>query len=122
MLKEMKHVRQIHGDGFRRWFTDEYFDLFVWFEDKHYKKMTGFQLCYDKVKNEHAITWTENKGFVHETVDDGESNASVNRTPILVSDGIFDYQTTAERFKKNSGDIDKDISDFVYKKILDYHA
>ena len=27
MLVEMKDVRQIPNDGFRRWFTDEEFDL-----------------------------------------------------------------------------------------------
>lgn len=122
MLKEMKHVRQIHGDAYRRWFSDDYFDLFVWFEDRHFKKLTGFQLCYNKIKNEHAITWTEAKGFVHETVDDGESNASVNRTPILVSDGMFDNKTTAEKFKDSSNDIDKVITEFVYKKLLEYPA
>ncbi len=29
---ERKNLRQIAGGGFRRWFSDEYFDLIVWYE------------------------------------------------------------------------------------------
>lgn len=52
MLVELKDVRQIPNDGFRRWFTDEDFDLIVWYEDD---KITGFQLCYDKKEMEFLI-------------------------------------------------------------------
>jgi len=33
MLVEHAHVRQIHGEGYRRWFADDYFDLIVWYDD-----------------------------------------------------------------------------------------
>lgn len=120
MLIEMRNVRQIKGDGYRRWFSDDYFDLYVWYEDEDLKNLLGFQLCYNKLKNEHAITWTKKAGFKHETVDDGESNASANKTPVLVSDGAFDSRTVSERFCSASGDIDKHVAHLVYKTLKKY--
>ena len=34
MLVEYRNVRQIRGEGHRRWFSDEYFDLIVWYDGK----------------------------------------------------------------------------------------
>jgi len=31
MLSEIEHTRQIPNEGYRRWFTDESFDLIVWY-------------------------------------------------------------------------------------------
>ncbi len=42
MIVEKKDARQIENEGFRRWFTDDFFDLIVWYENK---EITGFQLC-----------------------------------------------------------------------------
>jgi hypothetical protein len=33
MLVGHAHVRQIHGEGYMRWSTDDYFDLIVWYDD-----------------------------------------------------------------------------------------
>jgi len=56
MLTEIRNARQVEGEGFRRWFTDDYFDLIVWYGDQN--AMIGFQLCYDKQGKERALTWT----------------------------------------------------------------
>jgi len=40
MLGEIRNVRQIEGEGTRRWFTDRYFDLIVWYDDSG--SLTGF--------------------------------------------------------------------------------
>jgi len=45
MLKEFKEVRQ-HDEGFRRYFFDEWFDLYLWY-DKENGDLRGFQLVYD---------------------------------------------------------------------------
>jgi len=45
MLKEIKSVRQIPGEAFRRWFQDKYFDLIVHYNPK--KEITAFELCYN---------------------------------------------------------------------------
>jgi hypothetical protein len=70
MLVEIRNTRQIEGEGFRRWFTDEFFDLIVWYDEK--RTLVGFQLCYDKEGRERALTWTREHGFQHNRIDDGE--------------------------------------------------
>lgn len=104
-----KHVKQNPGEPHRRWFEDDYFDLIVWEDEKF--AIIGFQLCYDKLHNQHAITWTEKTGFMHNKVDDGENKpGKYKSTPILVADGIFDHETIAETFKRNSVDLDTNLN------------
>ena len=38
--------RHVHGDYDRRWLSDDYFDLIVWYTSTN--TVHGFQLCYDK--------------------------------------------------------------------------
>ena len=45
MLREMASVRQQDSSVRRRWFRDDYFDLFTWQEPDG--GIVGFQLCYD---------------------------------------------------------------------------
>jgi hypothetical protein len=118
MLYEVKATKQREDEDFRRWFTDDFFDLFVWFSKKG--KITAFQLSYDKNINERAITWRRKGGFMHTKVDDGEHLPSSMMTPVLVSDGVFDNKTIAERFKEAAAELDSKLVNFVYKKILDF--
>ncbi len=119
MLKEYMNVRQIAGESKRRWFSDEYFDLVVWLDER--EDIVGFQLCYDIVKGQRALTWHEETGFSHHRVDDGENRpGKLKATPILIPDGRFEYQEIAEKFKKESKNIEKWISKFVYKKLMEY--
>jgi len=119
MLSELKNVRQPETDVLRRWFTDSYFDLIVWYNKKG--GITGFQLCYDKTFNEHSLTWKAGEGFVHNRIDDGEVTGTAKMTPILVQDGSFDKLSVAERFKHESDRIEKQIRELVYSKILEFH-
>ena len=53
----------------RRWYHDEYFDLFVWQTDEG--DVTLFQLCYGVGASERALVWHRIGGFFH----DGEGPA-----------------------------------------------
>ena len=121
MLKEIQHVRQINGEPARRWFSDEFFDLIVWFDNEG---ITGFQLCYDIRRDERALTWRKGHGYTHDRIDQGEARPEMpgmrKSTPILVIDGIFDYKNIAVRFKEESKEIDSTVAEFVYKRILHY--
>src|SRR5256714_15108520 len=44
----------------RRWFHDEYFDLFVW---QTHGEVTLFQLCYGIDSSERALVWDKRRGF-----------------------------------------------------------
>ncbi len=119
MLEEYKNVYQPEGEPKRRWFSDEYFDLIVWYDDKDV--IFSFQLCYDKTRKQRAITWKNPSYYFHMKVDDGENRpGNYKSTPILVPDGIFDYRNIAERFKNDSAQLDSNISTLVYDKILTY--
>ena len=117
MLTEWKKVRQHPGEGYRRWFRDERHDLIVWYELDH---LVGFQLCYDTNTNERAITWRATGSYVHAKVDDGEQPLGAKSTPILVSDGIFDAQRVAGEFRKAAAEIDREIADLVYDRLVSY--
>jgi hypothetical protein len=45
----------------RRWFHDDYFDLFVWQTDGG--EMVQFQLCYGIDPSEQALVWHKHDGF-----------------------------------------------------------
>jgi hypothetical protein len=120
MLSEIRHTRQVPGEGYRRWFTDEYFDLIVWYDDD--AAFYGFQLCYDKMGRERALTWTRNHGFRHDAIDAGEVPGSPKMTPVIVADGEFSAQPIAQRFRQESASIDPELSLLVYDMILSFPA
>jgi hypothetical protein len=61
-------LKEIHGvaddpPAQRRWFHDEYFDLFVW---QAQGELTLFQLCYGGDASERALVWDRARGFFHD--------------------------------------------------------
>ena len=115
MLIELDAVLQVAGDSPRRWFTDDFFDLIVWYGGD--QRIVGFQLCYDKGKNERALSWRKESGYTHHAVDDGETPGHSKMAPILVSDGYFDSQSVAEEFKRRCSNLDEDLRDFVLGRL-----
>jgi hypothetical protein len=114
MLKEVPSVRQIEGEGRRRWFTDEYFDLIVWYDRG---RIQGFQLCYDKGGRERALTW-RGEGFTHHAVDTGEDDRrGFKATPILVADGLLDRDDLAERFRQSGQALEPGLTAWILEKI-----
>jgi hypothetical protein len=120
MLREIHNARQVEGEGFRRWFTDEYFDLIVWYDDN--RRLIGFQLCYDKQGKERALTWTTDHGFQHNRIDSGEVPGHSKMTPVIIADGMFDNRPVAERFSRECGEIDRQIAKFVVESLKSYPA
>ena len=117
MLTEIRNVRQVQGEGARRWFTDEYFDLIVWYGDN--ESMVGFQLCYDKGRAERALTWEPATGLIHSAVDDGEFGIGLRHkaTPVLAPDGALDLPRLAGRFRAASPDVPARIVEFVAARL-----
>src|SRR5687767_8308064 len=62
MLKEILGVAD-DPPAKRRWFHDDYFDLFVWQADG---EVTLFQLCYGADSTERALVWDRERGFFHD--------------------------------------------------------
>lgn len=119
MLKENPNVRQIEGDPPRRWFSDDFFDLIVWFAPDG--AVCGFQLCYDREYKPRALTWMKEGGYRHDGIDDGESDLGGHKsTPVLVQDGAFDKQDIGARFEAESAGLPKEVRDKVLEKIREY--
>lgn len=114
MLREIHKVQQHKEEPFRRWFTDNYFDLIVWYSNK---EIIGFQLCYDKTQKERALTWKKDSGFQHNLVDDGCNTPLKNQTPILIPDGMLSQNEILKKFKDSSKSINKEIAGFISEKI-----
>ena len=119
MMTEYDNVAQKENGIFRRWFQDDYFDLIVWYgmEDK---ELRGFQLCYDKNRSQHALTWHRDSGFAHNRIDDSRAPLRHPTTPILVQDGIFPAGSLIEKFELSSKNIDPQIRSVVLSKIIEF--
>ncbi|OQY59729.1 MAG: hypothetical protein B6245_05140 [Desulfobacteraceae bacterium 4572_88] len=119
MLYEIQKIKQNDGEPRRRWFIDDYFDLIVWLSEAD--EIEGFQLCYDKTRNQHALTWSKSTGYMHNSVDSGEDKPGKPKgIPLLVADGDFQHEEIANRFRKESKKLEQRISDLVCEKIMQY--
>ena len=119
MLTEIVGTRQIPGEGVRRWFRDEELDLIVWYGEDG--SLEGFQLCYDKLSHERALTFRKPNSFQHHAVDTGEPAMSGPKmSPILVSDGVVDSKRIAEIFSRLRGAVPEELAAYVSKTVLAY--
>jgi len=62
MLKEILGVAD-DPPARRRWFHDDFFDLFVW---QTGGEVTLFQLCYGVDSSDRALVWDKGRGFFHD--------------------------------------------------------
>lgn len=119
MLIEYVAAERKDGHLTRKWFGDSYFDLYCWLDDKG--SIHKFQLCYDKSHDEHALTWIRPSTYYHQRVDDGENRPGKSKaSPVLIPDGMFDFHTVAERFLRESKQINHEIAQFVHMKLLEF--
>jgi hypothetical protein len=119
MLRSVSGIKKEKGSPRHLWFTDSYFDLFVWLDEED--QIMRFQLTYAKNRDEHSLTWKRESGYVHDRIDDGEERPGRYKgSPILVADGAFDYRAVVERFKQESAKIERRIATFVIDKLLQY--
>src|SRR5215510_10347580 len=90
-LREISIVEQRDPALRRRWFENDYFDLFVWQDAAG--AVVSFQLYYDVERNERALVWSRSGGTYHDGVDQGEASGGYPQSAILVTDGKFDSGT-----------------------------
>jgi hypothetical protein len=120
MLTQTKK-KKVRGDYNRRWMSDDYFDLIVWYERSN--AIHGFQLCYGKPRWERALTWLVDRGFTHMEVDTGEAGEEKwNASPILVPDGSFPAPEVRQEFCQRSTKLPKSLRNFVLAKLTQFAA
>ncbi len=115
MLREIDNISQPEGEPKRRWFSSAEMDLILWCEGP---EPIGFQLCYDKGVDEHALTWMKNSGWTHRRIEDGENRGAHHKmTPILVPDGIIDISRIQAEFEAASAGIDAEVRALVLQTL-----
>jgi hypothetical protein len=70
MMREILGVSDEPG-AHRRWFHDDYFDLFVW--QAGGGEVVQFQLCYGIDSSERALVWHKRGGFFLDGIETGKS-------------------------------------------------
>jgi hypothetical protein len=117
-VREIGPVRQDSDRGSRRWFQDDYFDLFVW-EDRAGAPI-AFQLCYERGAAEGAISWSVVEGFGHACVDGGRNVGMRSpMSPLLRPDGIPPYFRIYNRLA-DAAELDPTLRAFVLERLRAY--
>ena len=96
----MKEILGVADDppARRRWFHDDFFDLFVW---QAGGEVTLFQLCYGADSAERALVWDKSRGFFH----DG---------PAAANDAVF------ARFDEAAAHLPEDVRREVREKVHEF--
>lgn len=117
MLVEIKSGHNDRAEPVRKWCSDSEMDLIVWYGAAGV--IVGFQLCYDKQGDEHALTWYFDKGFSHKRIDSGEQKGGMHHkmTPVLVPDGKFDGERLKSLFEERQEGLDAALCGFIKDKI-----
>jgi len=118
MLREIPGVRQDRPGLRRRWYQDEFFDLYTWHAPAG--TLVSFQLCYDVRGRERALSWHQQHGFSHHKIDAADEFAGQPKTPLLIADGRFPHRLVRERFARHALPLDAATRDFITDKMREY--
>ena len=113
-LREIRLSRQDEAGVLKRWFENEYFDLFLWSRDD---QPFHLQLCYGKPAHEHAVSWREGHGYFHDGVLSNPVGDVVAKSSILEAGGSFDFTRVNGRFLQESLALDTALRKFVLEKL-----
>jgi len=84
----------------RRWFQDDFFDLFVWTNTDG--EVQQFQLCYDRLRHERVVAWSAQEGMTHHLVDSGETSPLRNDAPMLRAAATLDAFSLSQEFAERA--------------------
>jgi hypothetical protein len=98
MLREILGVLQDDPSSERRWFHDDYFDLFV---RQTGGELAAFELCYGIDSNERALVWSRGQGYFH----DGEASGGEFIGAQLASGDPLEADPIIARFERAAGEL-----------------
>jgi hypothetical protein len=103
MLEELKDVRQVEGEGLRRWFISDELELILWYDNS--RKLEGFQICYDKLAGTRNITWKMI------TRADGKNKS------IVISDGPYNKTRIHSLVERETQNLEENLRLFILKRL-----
>lgn len=112
MLREILDVLQDDPSAVRRWFHDDYFDLYV--REKG-KELVAFELCYGIHAYEKALVWTRGGSFFH----DGDASGEVIGTELRPGDSL-DADPIIARFKEAAGGLPESLRLALEARLREY--
>lgn len=101
----------------RRWFHDDYFDLFVWQVPSG--EVTSFQLCYGVNTSERALVWQQQGGFFHDGVR-GRTGAGEIIGGAAMPRSSAKSDPVIERFDVAANGLPNDVRAAVTARIREY--
>ena len=118
MFREIRGVEQRRSNQVRRWFQDDWFDLFVSVDAAG--DIQWMQLCYARDSwRERVLEWKRGRGFQHMRVRE-RADAVRDDSGALVLDGAMPYLDVSERFAAAAAGLPAGIAAFVAEKIREY--
>ena len=120
MLREIHGVDQRDPKRVKRWFQDDYFDLFVW-QDRA-GELVRFQLCYERdTRRERALEWQRGRGFQHLAVRQRYGGSpGRDHSGDMALDGVLPYVALQDRFAAAAGSLPPRLQAFIQDKIREY--
>lgn len=118
MFREIRNVQQRKAHETRRWFQDDYFDLFV--SEDRAGELQWFQLCYARdTWRERVLEWRRGRGFQHMKLDDSSDHFKKDSNALLF-DGAFPYLDVSERFAAAAAGLPGELAALVAEKVREY--
>lgn len=120
MLREIHRVSQRSVERRKRWFQDEYFDLYIW--QIASGDVVELQLCYARgTSKERALSWRRGAGYDHALVESGRSEGeAMQASQLMRSGGKFGGWQVRERLAGGVGSLEPELSAFILDKVKDY--
>ena len=115
MLREIAEARQKINEPKKRWFSSLSMDLFIWLNPDD--EIISYHLTYNKPYDEKALVWSEEKGFSHFGVDEGDRPGKHPGSPLLVGGGAVSPRKIIAMLKKNAGELEPAVKDFIVSGI-----
>lgn len=116
MLREILDVSQDEPSSQRRWFHDDYFDLFVW---ETGGELVAFELCYGGHSSEQALVWTQGHGYFH---DGGKSGSGDIIAARLLPGDALDADPIIARFERAADGLPEALRLALRARLREYIA
>ena len=114
MLREIPEVTQDDPSIRRRWFHDDYFDLFVL---ETAGELAAFELCYGIDSSERALVWSRARGYFH----DGGTSASGDFIGARLAPGDpLAADPIIARFERDSGELPESLQRSLMDRLREY--
>ena len=110
---------QTPGQPSRRWFNDQFLDLFVWQDECG--RIVGFQICFDKDTAERALTYSESDGYRFDNVYGEESSLDMG-SPVLSRAAELPFPLLLALLVERGAGIDARVLHYVIEKLEAYTA